>query len=298
MKALLFLAALTGFLMASAKEKKLILHQNGKVHYEYETEGIILDGKFSCYYESGKLRIKGQFSRNQKSGQWRYWDANGKLRAERSYTNNYQFAIVQEYDSTGARISSDKHGNKEDCDFTDYFFRHKYINSINNHDPLNRELFLENGFVNRLLHQVHQGKIDMYTGEDFENPVNTSSLVCYDYNNVVSFLVMETYHWCSIEQTLNNKLIAVCPVVMEKGRKKELGWINVAGLADLTMSLQKIKDHAYASVVTKATINDAGFSLQNVLPSENDLMRLLLIQLEANAILYKIDYQASMVIHQ
>jgi hypothetical protein len=294
MKALLFLLALNGFLMASAKEKKLILHQNGKVQYEYETEGVMLDGRFSCYYETGKLRIKGQFKANQKTGQWRYWDQNGMLRAERIYTGNQQFTVVQEYDSTGARVSSSHHTGKTDCDFKDYFFTHKYISIINNKDPLNLELFTENGFVSQLLHQVHMGNLDMFTQDNLETPVNKATVLNYDYNNIVSILVKETYHWCSKEQTLNNKVVGICPLVMEKGNIKELGWVYAPGLTSLHAAVSKMRDHAYASVVTKTTATDAGIRLQDVLPGENDLMRLLLIQFEANAILYKIDYQTSL----
>ena len=51
-------------------------------------------------------------------------------------------------------------------------------------------------------------------------------------------------------------------------------------------------------MVTKTTANDAGFRLQNVNANENDILRLKLIVMEANAILYMIDYDQSLAIHQ
>ena len=72
--------------MVDAREKKIVYYPNGKVQYEYEMEGHLFDGRFTSYFETGKLRIKGQFINNQKSGLWRVWDEKGLLRSERNYT--------------------------------------------------------------------------------------------------------------------------------------------------------------------------------------------------------------------
>ena len=299
MKTLLFLSAFFCFFLASAKEKKVILHPNGKVQYEFEKDGFMLDGRFSCYYESGKLRIKGAFKSNQKTGQWRYWDENGRLRTERNYTSNQEFTVVHEYDSAGLKTRSSSFITEEgNCDSKDYFFTHSYISSIDKDKEVNRELFSENGFVDLLLQDLVNGGSVLYKDEGFTETAAKRTVGSYHHGQVVSLLVRENYHWCTKEQNLNNQLMGVCPVVMENGQPKELGWVYVPrSILDPSM-LKKIKDHAYAAVVTKSTANDAGFRLQNVNSNENDLLRLKLIVMEANAILYMIDYDQSLAIHQ
>lgn len=300
MKTLLFLSTLVCFFVASAKEKKLILHLNGKVQYEFEKDGLMLDGRFSCYYESGKLRIKGQFKANQKTGQWRYWDEKGILRSERNYTNNEEFVIVHEYDSAGIKIKSSLSPKSMagDCDSRDYFFAHKYISSISRQDAVNSELFEENGIVHLLLQDVVAGSGILFNDDSFSETIQTGTLAVTDYTRVVSLLVKENYHWCSREQNLNNEVLGLCPVVIENGQPKELGWFYVPQSLLVPSLLKKIKDHAYASVVTRTTATDTGFRLQQVHPGENDLVRFMLIELEANAILYKIDNDQSLAVSQ
>src|SRR5688572_20009423 len=107
MRPLLLFMFVFSFFMAGAREKKTVYYPNGKVQYEYEMEGHLFDGRFSSYFETGKLRIKGQFINNQKTGHWRVWDEKGLLRSERNYTNNKNFSVVSETDSTGTKIRRD-----------------------------------------------------------------------------------------------------------------------------------------------------------------------------------------------
>ena len=47
----------------------------------------------------------------------------------------------------------------------------------------------------------------------------------------------------------------------------------------------------YEIVFVKTTVNDPGFKFRDVKEKENDLLRLMLLEFEANAILYTIDQQ-------
>jgi hypothetical protein len=295
MKALLFLFAITGFFFASAREKKLILHANGKVQYEYEMEGFMLDGRFSCYYETGKLKVKGQFSKNKKTGLWRVWDEKGLLRSERMYTSNLDFEIISQSDSTGARIkqvtesaSDDNAGNP--------LFMHRFLHHISKAPTANHELFDQNGIVEKAILKIQEGKLAAYTDDRLSTPLNIAGTLCYTAQDIVAIKMKEEYAcFGGDEPAMVNKLLSVCLVINDKGNEKEMGWIYAADLWKLDNAdgqLSKIRDHQYASRITKTTIDDRSFKLRDVSSNEVDKLRLMLIEFEAAAILYVIDQQS------
>lgn len=298
MKALFFLSALLCALSGLAREKKLILHTNGKVQYEYEMEGFLLDGKFACYYESGKLRVKGQFVSNQKTGIWRFWDEKGMLRCERNYRNNQEFTVIRLYDSTGARLNTTATAPTASCDYKDYLFSHRYVSSINRDVPANAELFAPNGLIDGLLKEASAGKTQIFSEDRFTQALASTALPSVDVSKVVSVLVKETYYWCSREQTLNSKVLGICPVVMDKGGPRELGWFYAPDITINTAMVSRLQNHQYASTVVSTTVKDAAFTLHGVPAKDNDLLRLLLIEMEANAVLYAIDYNEAWASNQ
>jgi len=276
-----------------AKENKLILYPNGRVQYEYEVEGHMFQGKFSSYYESGKLRMKGQFVNNQKSGLWRVWDEKGLLRSERMYTDNLNFILLHQWDSSGARITisteeQHMHGN---CGFTDRLFSHRYISTIDAGAEENKELFEKGGLVNVLLESIMNGEAVAFADDRFVYLANKPNLSCYEKNDVVALLVKEEYYCCATDQNMKNTLMGVCPVVMENGKRKELGWFYVPDIAVKKESLEKIRNHQYTSTIIKTTVQDRSNRFRNVAEDENDMLRLMLVEFEANAILYTIDQQ-------
>ncbi|MFL5773618.1 MAG: hypothetical protein ACJ75F_10695, partial [Flavisolibacter sp.] len=56
-------------------------------------------------------------------------------------------------------------------------------------------------------------------------------------------------------------------------------------------SLEKIRNHQYTSTIIKTTVQDRSNRFRNVAEDENDMLRLMLVEFEANAILYTIDQQ-------
>ena len=310
MKTFLFLTAILGALSSFAREKKLVLHNNGKVQYEYELEGFMLDGRFTCYYETGKLRIKGQFSNNQKTGLWRYWDEKGLLRAERNYSDNQHFTVISQRDSSGNKI---KLATEEDgrplaviCDFSvangaPVLFSHRYVSAIAMEDPANRELFVETGLAGNILKKINEKKIVAFADDRFTQPVNLSSVSGFVASDVVSFLIKEDYVCVSTENpVVFNKVIGVCPIVIQKGVRKELGWIYVPDLddADTKDQLTRIRNHQYKTNIIKTTINDPSFKLRDVSAKESETLHLALLEIEANTILYMLDNNQALATNQ
>ena len=293
MKSIFLFAALAAGLVVFARENKTILYPNGKVQYEYEVEGHMFQGKFSSYYESGRLRMKGQFDNNQKTGLWRVWDEKGLLRSERLYTDNLNFKLVNQWDSSGARIpgSKDELGIHNRCGFTDRLFSHRYISTIDASYTENQELFEEGGLVNALLSSIMNGTATAFAEDRFVYIVNKLNLSCYDRKDVVALLVKEEYYCCATDQNMKNTVMGICPVVMENGKRKELGWFYVPDIAVKKDALQKIRDHRFVSTIVKTTVNDRTYHFHNVDARENDMLRLMLVEFEANAILYTMDQQ-------
>lgn len=291
MKSFLFLAALAASITVFAKESKTILYLNGKVQYEYEVEGHVFQGRFSSYYESGKLRMKGQFFNNQKTGLWRVWDEKGLLRSERKYADNLNFTPLNQWDSTGLRIR----GIKEEqsfhnrCGFTDRLFSHRYISNIDADHPDNKELFDKGGFVSTLMESIMNGSATAFAEDRFRYIFNKLNLSCYDQKDVVAILVKEEYYCCAKDQNMKNTLLGVCPIVMEDGRRKELGWFYVPQIGGQQEASKKLMDHTYVSTIIRSTVNDMGYRFKDVDIQQNDLLRLMLVEFEANAILYTID---------
>jgi hypothetical protein len=287
MKPTLLFAACLFSIALFAREKKLILHPNGKVHYEYEMQGALLDGKFSCYYENGRLRMKGQFSNNQKMGLWRVWDEKGILRSERNYSGNEVFISLNEWDSTGTKQAGNRRIDGP-CDFGDYLFSHRYLSSVSREPQENKSLFEENGAVYSLIRKAFNGKAIAFADEKLMFPRCASDFSCIDPEDITEVLIREDYSCCTSSQVMHNKLIAICPVVVKDGIKRELGWFAGESLAGET-AFDAIRQHRCSSLILKTTVNDPSFRLKDVSAADNDALRLMLIEFEASAILYSQD---------
>lgn len=58
---------------------------NGKKKNEFTFVDIDWEGLFTTWYESGQKETEGQYSKNQKQGEWRYWDETGKIKLIENY---------------------------------------------------------------------------------------------------------------------------------------------------------------------------------------------------------------------
>lgn len=292
MRPVFFFIFLVTFFTAAAREKKTLYYPSGKLQYEYEMEGHLFDGKFASYFETGKLRIKGQFINNQKAGLWRVWDENGLLRSERNYSNNKNFTILSETDSSGVKIRRDiRQVNLESKETDVILFNHRYISSIGKTSEVNKELFVEMGLIDQLMGRIMKGELISFSDDRFTLPLNVATNSCYTYNDVTAILVKEDYTCNVSNQTMLNRVLGICPVIMDKGKQKLLGWVYVPDLKFETKQLNNIKDNLYESSFIKTTVNDPSFKFRDVKADENDMLRLMLLEFEANAILYTIDQQ-------
>ena len=291
-----FLLALLFFCIAvNARERKTVYYSSGKVQYEYETEGFLFDGKFSSYYETGRLRMKGQFNSNQKAGLWRVWDEKGLLRSERNYRDNENFTILSETDSSGIKIRQNVDMSQViplKTEFSDYLFKHSFLSSMDRTETANSELFANGGLIDDLFEKLTNGTVQAFSEYRFVTAVNKKSFSSYKFTDIVALLIKEDYYCTFSKPTMSNNIVGICPVVMENGKRKELGWLYVPDLNFKPEIFEKIRKHLYPSLILKTTINDPAFKLHDVDSRDNELARLMLTEFEANIILYSIDRQS------
>ncbi|MFD1261527.1 toxin-antitoxin system YwqK family antitoxin [Entomomonas asaccharolytica] len=64
-------------------------YKNGQKQYQsfYNEKGV-LDGVIQAWYDSGILKLKGQYDNGKKAGQWTEWHANGRVKSQVDYINN------------------------------------------------------------------------------------------------------------------------------------------------------------------------------------------------------------------
>ena len=295
MKFTLLLHLLIFSIVVNARERKTVYYSSGKLQYEYETEGSLFDGKFSSYYETGRLRMKGQFHTNQKTGVWRVWDEKGLLRSERNYRDNDNFTIVYERDSSGAKIRQNVDMSQAlsvKTDFSDYLFKHSFLSTLDRTETANSEIYSAGGLIDELFEKLVNGTVQAFEEYRFATPLNKKSISSYKSSDIVALLVKEDYYCTFSKPTMSNNVVGVCPVVMENGKRKELGWIYVPDLNFKADIFEKIRNHVYSSTILKTTINDPAFKLHDIDSRDNELTRLMLTEFEANIILYAIDKQA------
>lgn len=64
-------------------------YKNEQKQYEssYKDKGV-LDGVMQAWYDSGILKLKGQYDDGKKAGQWTEWHDNGRIKSQINYVNN------------------------------------------------------------------------------------------------------------------------------------------------------------------------------------------------------------------
>ena len=147
----------------------------------------------------------------------------------------------------------------------------------------NGELF-EN-FLDTLYRNYNEGRYPLYSNEEFENSKDAQCLP--GASHITSILIKENYHWCSGEQTLNNKTLAISLIAERNGAQYQLGWIKAEDLNNKEL-LKFLRSHQYASTITRSTVIDPFAGLKEV--KDSDMVKLMMTDLEAGAILCRMDH--------
>ncbi len=137
----------------------------GSWEYYYESGKVKSKGNFAnnrrvgvwtYYYENGSVEQSGSFSRGVPSGNWKWFYENGALKAEEVYKNGKEEGEAIEYDEYGAIISQGfySEGLKEGKWFFNYYshteegeFRNDLKEGIWRYKYSNSKLYFEGNFL-------------------------------------------------------------------------------------------------------------------------------------------------------
>lgn len=63
-------------------------HKNGQIQSQGKiTRQMVQEGKWTLYYENGKVNAEGNYINGKKDGTWTWYDMNGRKTDEQTYTN-------------------------------------------------------------------------------------------------------------------------------------------------------------------------------------------------------------------
>lgn len=296
-KIMLLIGSLLFVILSFANEKKIIYYANGNKHFEYLTTGELMNGEFTAWYENGHLKIKGQFKNNQKNGIWTVWDAQGNMRAQRNYEDDYSFQIIKEWDSTGRLIdpaiiqqknerliaARSKGDNEKQMRYIQRFWK-----SIPAKKDANDFLFKDNFFFNFLITQNGNGTLAVYDEPLVTRNENRQSIQAYKDAAVVEYLIKEDLNFTRDHEVMHTKVIAICPVVLINGVRKEAGWFYIPDVRnnrkatdEIEEIVTKLEKRNYASTIIRSTINNPNRDGGAVTPEEADAINLSPLDYEA-----------------
>ena len=64
---------------------KIICKNTGQIILEKHYSNNLLDGEYIYYWDNGKIRFNGMFSKNKRIGTWTNYDKNGEIIFRESY---------------------------------------------------------------------------------------------------------------------------------------------------------------------------------------------------------------------
>lgn len=296
-KIMLLIGSLFFITLSFANEKKTIYYANGNKHFEYLTTSELMNGEFTAWYENGHLKIKGQFKNNQKNGIWTVWDAQGNMRAQRNYEDDYSFQIIKEWDSTGRLIDPAIIQQKNERliaarSMSEIEKQSRYLQrfwkSIPAKNTTNDFLFKDNFFFNYLITQNSKGTLGSFDERLVTRNENIKSINAYKDASVVEYLIKEDLIFTRDHEVMHTKVVAICPVVLINGERKEVGWFyipdvrnNRFGTDEIEEIVTKLEKRNYASSILRSTINNGNRDGVAITPEESDAINLSPLEYEA-----------------
>jgi len=235
-----------------AQLEHIIYYPGGKIHVTYQTKNGLLNGKYTCYYESGQKNAEGSYLDNQRKGTWKVWDENGIERAERYFENSYNSKIVATRDSTGAtckvkQLPKNKYVSVDPAlGYVPYYpltekevaWAKRLWREISTDSAVNKPLFDDNRLFKLLFEGIRNNVITAYSDDEFRYPLTYDSIKEYENLNIPAYRIKEDFYY---NLTLNNseyRIIGLCPVVKKSGKSKPLFWLYYPDIRGFLASIK------------------------------------------------------------
>lgn len=241
MKLLSIILGVTLLTVFSTKEKRSDYYANGQLKYEAETINGLLNGYYTYWYENGKKKAEGHFNYNQRVGDWKVWDASGRLKTTRNYKNNFDFEILQLFNKDGKNIelpSVQKYSLKKNrLGFIAYpetkqenvYVERKTWRTIPN-SAFNAAL-LDETILNVMVDKAKNKEILVYdaNSDDLDFALNSEqrNKITIKDCEIVAYNLKEVWFFDESRKLAETRILGICPVVKNKktGKEKDLFWV-------------------------------------------------------------------------
>ncbi len=198
---------------------------------DYTLSNGMLNGHSTVYYKNGKKKAEGNFSYNERVGEWVGYDSTGKVAVKRFYKNNIEYALEYPVCSDGpAKLLSgpiDKVERGPDGCYKYFFIQERQVifskrtwsYILNKDNPL---LGNNNRLFKVLYSQILKHGIRAYkAGKDLDKtfrdsvdfsatPLDTSKV------KVIGFLTKEDWFYDIDRGLLDCRILGLCPLVTMK----------------------------------------------------------------------------------
>ena len=211
--------------------------------FEYHTMDGRLHGEYTAWYPNGQMKAKGSFYENQRNGEWKAWDEQGKLRMEREYLSPFHFKRTQPEPAKGKLakwLSTPSYTpTRNEAGFYEYHYlaERAVIWSKRNWRWItpehNEALFKEGKFFDRLKQHIFKdGTVMAYMGsnDEFRSPMTydeIEALWSLKSMDLIAYEIKEDFFYDVDRQISETRIIGLAPVMLnrETGDTTHLYWV-------------------------------------------------------------------------
>jgi hypothetical protein len=231
-----------------AKKNTLVLSDGTQCNYE--TEKGMLDGQYRSYYENGKLKSEGTFSKNNRLGFWVFYKPDGKIQCMRDYKNNYSFE-EKSADNKSKNVVLNANNSWTPIQEKNILSKVRYFGIMLQSE--NTDLFKTENLFGNVLKAVKEIGKPVYTDSRF---VQTGNPDVPAGSNIVGFKIKEDRIVDRATQTLHYRIIGIAPLVKTEGpngesKVNELFWIHYEDIKSelAIMMLKNVPDHSFCKTL-------------------------------------------------
>ena len=242
---------------SAAIEIKKHTYENGKLHYQINTQYGMFNGKYIAWYKNGQKKAEGNFKNNQRVGIWTAWDSAGQTRMIRNYENSFGFKTVAAKNEKGENISLPEKTSYDLTKNKDGYYKYPKLIEKNiivskriwrTIEPnINNKIIFENNTLFKLILKniADTQKLKAYDtqSDEFEKELTLADIKSKLTNttDVVAYKIKEDWFFDSSLQLSESRIIGLCPVIKNKdGNPTDLCWIYYPTLRGI-LATEKIK---------------------------------------------------------
>lgn len=210
-------------------QKRILKMESEQLNVVFEIQDSRLSGKYTSYYQNGKIKAKGKLLNGNRISSWKLWDTLGNLRVHLKHKSPYEIKRIKPklpQDPTAKffynidnKFMYNQHGYYDYINLSsNNTVGSHYISIINKHE-FNQVLF-DSSFTNFICKQLKETTIST------SSTSSDSSANCFCSPNAIEqFWIMEYWGIDVINMKVAKSNIMIAPV-FNQYEVNDLCWIN------------------------------------------------------------------------